>query len=104
MGEDQPDEEDDVGDQAHGVHGERGLVEDLCGHIGEAGAEVVAVEAENAEERHRDGHPVDGDREHAVRAASQAAARHSSGSRSGSYLAIVRKICLCTYHLLRNCI
>ena len=49
MGQDQPDEEDDVGDQAHRVHGERALVEDLGGHNREAGAEVVAVEAEDAE-------------------------------------------------------
>ena len=79
-GQHQPDEEDDVGHQAHRVHGERALVEDLGGHNREAGAEVVAVEAEDAEERHRDGDSVDGDGEHAVRARGQAAARHYPGS------------------------
>ena len=68
MGQHQPDEEDDVGDQAHRVDGERALVEDLSGHDGEAGAKVVAVEAKDAEERHRDGDSVDGDGEYAVRA------------------------------------
>ena len=93
VGEDQPDEEDDVGDQAHGVHSQRRLVEDLGGHTREAGAEVVTMEAEDTEERHRDGDAVYGDGEHAVRPAGQAAARHYPGSiRQSGITAIVPKI------------
>ena len=90
MWEDEPDEENYVGEQAHGVHGEGGLVEDLGGDRREAGAKVVAVQAQDGEERDRHRDPVDGDGEHTVRAR-QAAPRHAQHGQS-EYLAISRKI------------
>ena len=54
------------------------LVQDLCGEGGKARTEVVAVEAQDGEERAGGRHSVDGDRQHAVWPG-QAAARHDWG-------------------------
>ena len=59
--EEQTQEQEDVGHQAHGVGGEGNLVKDILSHYGESRPEVVAVEAEDRQESGRDGDAVDGD-------------------------------------------
>ena len=61
LGEQEAQEEEEVGHQADGVGGEGRLVENVCSHQGEPRPEVVAVEAEDREEGSGDGDAVDGD-------------------------------------------
>ena len=62
----------------------------------------MAMEAEDAEERHRDGDSVDGDGEYAVRARGQAAARHyrRPGSKPDQDFSLICEIYFENYHRL----
>jgi len=66
QGDKETKEQEQVGHQTNCIRSKTHLVQYFCCKRGEAGTKIMAMKAQDRQKRHRDGHSVDGHRQHAL--------------------------------------